>query len=302
MGLSNSMGSAIGGGLTPVPTRSILTEGYGNDFVFVMRTTGASETVTIPCQNVGTFNAVIDWGDGQTSDITAYNDADLSHVYATAGDHTIRISGTFPNIYFNNTGHKLKLIRVIQLGKVGWQSLANSFYGCFSGPYGDEYEFAAGNCDTDSVDTMRNMMRNWTSITGTPNLAGLTTPMVTRMGSMMRSWSSMLAPPDLSGIDTSNVTDMSAMLRDWESTVIGRVGVDQFNIASVTNLASFANGCTFTTEAYNEILIAWEAQAPPSGLSVNFGSSTYTGSSAASTARASLVSTYGWTIVDGGTA
>ena len=38
--------------------------GYGNDFVFTVETTGASEPVTIRCQNVDTLNATTDWGDG----------------------------------------------------------------------------------------------------------------------------------------------------------------------------------------------------------------------------------------------
>jgi len=72
---------------------------YGSDMVLVMATTTPDETVTIPCQNVGIFDASIDWGDGSTSAITAYNDADLAHVYADADDHIIRVSKTFPNIF-----------------------------------------------------------------------------------------------------------------------------------------------------------------------------------------------------------
>ena len=78
------------------------------DFVFTVETTGDAETFTIPCQNVGTFDAVVDWGDGgATSAITTYNDADLAHEYATADDYEIRISGTFPNIFFNNNNSVL---------------------------------------------------------------------------------------------------------------------------------------------------------------------------------------------------
>ena len=72
-------------------------------FILKITTTGSPQTFTIPCRNVGTFNATIDWGDGgPTSSITAYNDADLAHSYTTAGQYTITITGTFPNIYFNN--------------------------------------------------------------------------------------------------------------------------------------------------------------------------------------------------------
>ena len=44
-------------------------------FVSVWATTGVDETITIPTQNIGTFNAVVDWGDGTTETITTYREA-----------------------------------------------------------------------------------------------------------------------------------------------------------------------------------------------------------------------------------
>ena len=101
-----------------------------HDMTLVMETTTADETITIPCQNSGAFSASIDWGDGTTSDITAYNDAGLTHRYAAAGDHTIRISGAFPNICFDDGGDKLKLKKISQLGTTGLTRLDRAFSGC----------------------------------------------------------------------------------------------------------------------------------------------------------------------------
>ena len=65
------------------------------------------------------------------------------------------------------------------------------------------------------------------------------------------------------------------------------------------------------TISYDATLIGWEAtlqSAFPSGtgytptISISFGSSEYTGGGAAATARASLISNFGWTITDGGIA
>lgn len=100
-------------------------------FKLVFRTTDASETVTIPCQNVGKFRAWIDWGDGSAkSEVKTYNSANLAHVYATAGDYTVSITGSFPNICFNNTGDKLKLREIVAWGKTGFKRLSYAFYGC----------------------------------------------------------------------------------------------------------------------------------------------------------------------------
>ena len=153
------------------------------DFVMLWRTTGASESITLPTRSGYTYNATVDWGDGNTSTITSYDDADITHTYASAGDYTVSISGTFPSFYFNNGGDKDKLIEVSNLGDTGWLAVNLAFYGCSNLIY-----FRAGHTDTSQV---------------------------TNMGYMMYGWSSMTSPPDLSSFDTSQVTDMGNMMRNW---------------------------------------------------------------------------------------
>ena len=68
-------------------------------FQMTITTASPSETFTIPCQDVGTFNATVDWGDGgPTSSITAFDDADLTHTYTSAGTYTISIRGDYKAI------------------------------------------------------------------------------------------------------------------------------------------------------------------------------------------------------------
>jgi len=64
-----------------------------------------------------------------------------------------------------------------------------------------------------------------------------------------------------------------------------------------------------STQNYDSILVDWEAYLQisfPSGtgytptISIDFGGSKYTLGSAAATARQSLITNFGWTIVDGG--
>ena len=77
--------------------------------------------------------------------------------------------------------------------------------------------------------------------------------------------------------------------------------LDGWDIGSVSSIGYFANGATITTDNYDALLVSWEGQSPFVGLTnVNFGNSTFSLGTAADTARASLVSTYNWTITDGG--
>jgi hypothetical protein len=104
-----------------------------NPNAFIMRVTvGARQTITIPFFNTAGYDGVIDWKDGSMSTITAYDDADRVHLYADAGDYDIEFTGTFPGLYFNNTGSKAIVKGIIQWGSVGMTSLTRAFYGCTS--------------------------------------------------------------------------------------------------------------------------------------------------------------------------
>jgi len=300
--------------LAPAPTTN-------DNFDFTVTTTTSSETFTIPCNNSGTFDATVDWGDESTSAITAYDDADLTHTYATADDYDISISGTFPNIYFNGTGDRAKVKSVTNLGSVGWTSFFGSFKGC-----SNMTSFDAGDCDTSSATSVREMLRSCSSLTSLDlsnfdtsgvnasyamyytfsgcssltslDLSSFDTSSVTSMRKMFDGCSSITSL-DVSSFDTSNVTDMRNMFTDCSLTTI--TGIEDFDITAVSTdyMTSFLNSATLSTTVYDELLVNWEGQTGYNNQNPHFGSSKYTAGSAAATARADLV-TAGWSITDGG--
>jgi len=100
--------------------------------------------------------------------------------------------------------------------------------------------------------------------------------------------------------DVSNVTNMSRMF--WNNEPFNQ-DISSWDINQVTNFTDFKFSSTgFTTNNYDVILVAWEAQTPQSNININFGGSKYTPNSAAATARQSLIDNYNWTITDGGPA
>lgn len=113
---------------------------------------------------------------------------------------------------------------------------------------------------------------------------------------------------DLSGWNTSSATNMSAMF-GYGNSQPGNIA--SWDIDQVTNFTNFmiSNNGALSTADYDAVLVSWENQlqtAYPGGvgytpiININFGVSTYSLGSAAETARASLISTFGWTITDGG--
>lgn len=78
--------------------------GGGDPLTLTITTTASPQTFRIQCTNVGLFDASIDWGDGESSTITAYNDDALAHEFDTAGEYVIVITEDFPNFYFDGSG------------------------------------------------------------------------------------------------------------------------------------------------------------------------------------------------------
>ena len=265
-------------------------------FISVWATTVVDETITIPCQNIGTFNAVVDWGDTSPPEtITTYNG--FSHIYDDIGEHTISITGTFPNIYFNNVGDKLKIKRVTNLGTVGWTRLTSAFYGCTN-----LTEFTAGSTDTSSVTNMVQMFRVCSGLTSL-DVSSFDTSSVTNMAGMFHTCTG-LTNIDVSSFVTTTVSDMSYMFYNT-GALTSMVGVEDWDITGLNgtgDLTSFLFGGKMTTAQYDNLLINWRAQDPFNGMTPSFGASTYTGGGAAATARAELIAIDGWSISDGGIA
>ena len=75
-----------------------------------------------------TYDYTVDWGDG--SAVESGQTGNATHSYATAGEYDVSITGTFPRIYFNDTGDKAKILEVKQWGSQAWTSMEGAFYGC----------------------------------------------------------------------------------------------------------------------------------------------------------------------------
>ena len=99
-------------------------------FISVWRISQEGEAITLPLRSEYNYDFTVDWGDGSSSEITAYDDTDITHIYASAGEYRVIISGILEAWYFNNSGSKDQLISVLSLGDVGWRDLEAAFYGC----------------------------------------------------------------------------------------------------------------------------------------------------------------------------
>ncbi|MFA5767332.1 MAG: hypothetical protein WC919_05395 [Candidatus Paceibacterota bacterium] len=106
-----------------------------NSFKFQIITTTVNETFTLPLGSSAayTHNFIAYWGDTTSSVITAYNDADRVHTYATTGTYDIELIGTCQYFAFDNNGtygvSKAKVYKLLAFtGNMGFRTL--NFHGC----------------------------------------------------------------------------------------------------------------------------------------------------------------------------
>ena len=115
-------------------TRTITDAGPQEEFTsleLVVNVTNQN-SFTLPAENVGTYDATIEWGDGTSSSITSYNDPNLSHTYPSFGEYIISVSGDFPKLNFSNSNYKDRLVAIANWGSYGESNTdsSNSFEGC----------------------------------------------------------------------------------------------------------------------------------------------------------------------------
>ncbi len=267
-------------------------------FVTTWQTTTPSETITLPLVSTGVYDFDVDWGDGSSDTITAYNQAEVTHTYTTAGTYTVSITGTIEGFRFNNGGDRTKIQTIESYGSLVISTDA-SFYGCTNLT---STATDAPKITTTSLSRTFQNCSNFNGAIGNWDVSG-----VTAIFNMFRIASSF--NQDLSSWDISSVANMSAMFRASNAMSSTNLGaVKDWTITDLTIASDFMLDCTnsMSTQDYDALLIAWQGQSPNTGVSIDFNNAKYTAGGAAETARTSLTTAtptgFGWTILDGGTA
>ena len=280
---------------TPTPTQTPLPVA----FVSLWRTSNTSAgsststQVTLPLNSSGTYNFVVDWGDGGPTDtITVWNDLATTHTYGVSGDYTITITGIINGFRFNNVGDKLKLLNVTQWGPLNVGNLGNYFRGC-------------SNLDLSSVSDVLDMVgttncieffRGCSSLTSINNLEFWDVSSVIFMNGMFSQCTTF--NHNISTWNVSSVTNMNSMF--VVSTSFDQ-DLGSWDVSLVTTMLLMFGSATLSTPNYDSLLNGWASLGGSlqSGVSFNGGNSVYT-IATSGVSRAYLTGTKLWTISDGG--
>ena len=274
----------------------------------------ADKTIALPLPVAGEYDFVVDWGDGTTGIVTAYNDAAISHTYTTAGIKTVSIMGKMTHWSFNNGGDKLKITDVLRGGYSGLTSLNGGFYGC------SNLKFVANDSAwTKDVTDMNHMFSDCTVFNS--EISSWDVSSVTTMYYMFYACSAFNS--DISAWDVSSVTTMSRMfvncsvfnsdISAWDVSSVTNMyymlnGANAFNsdisawdVSSVTTMSDMLNGANaFSTANYDLLLNAWSSLTLKPNVPFHAGDAKYTIATSQSAHDILTNPPNRWSITDGG--
>ena len=210
------------------------------DMILVFRTTASNQQVRVGAATYSVYtdgwqqidyDASIDWGDGTTSSVTGSpaNNAGLLHTFASAGDHTVRVSGpSFHKVNFNpgpanslrggNTEAQTdRLISVLNFGDVGHKDLRFAFYRTRQ-----MTNFTLGHTDLSNCDHMGGFFqyRTW-------NMNNNTKPLTVDLTNL-----------DMSGFDTSNTQNQVSKFFYNSAVNMNTLNLTGINTASITRMGA----------------------------------------------------------------
>jgi surface protein len=222
-------------------------------FISEWRTTNTSsgssnsDQVKLPLISTGTYNFVVNWGDGNSDTITAWNQAETTHTYASSGDYTITITGVCIGWAFANTGDRLKISTISQWGDIRFLSVAISSVsqGAFTG---------CANLQITATDTPINLpvllnyfFRGCTALTGNSSFNNWNLTGVTQIGFFFYQCTNFNA--NIGAWNVSSVTRMDGIF--YQCVQFNNGGSSSINNWNTSNVTAFGittnaafRGCT----------------------------------------------------------
>ncbi|AWV90326.1 BspA family leucine-rich repeat surface protein [Bradymonas sediminis] len=256
----------------PSTDAEVTPDASGNGPAFVTRWKNADDTpasrftVALPLVENGIYDFSVDWGDGNTAQITQWDSEDTKHTYvAEISEATITIRETIHGWAFKEGGISVKNLREIK----AWGPLQ-------LGETTHQFENAANLRIT---------------ATDTPDLSATTS-----LVGMFMNAESLDRNAAMQAWDVSHITSMRGM---FDGAISFNQPLGEWDIRRVKSMEDMFKGVTLSEDVYDQILTGWAEFAEPreSGVIFSGGNSTV-GSQEATTARAKLLTDYCWTISD----
>ncbi len=198
--------------------------------------TGSSTAtqVKLPLVSAGTYNFIVDWGDGNTNTITTWNQAQTTHTYSVAGTYTIKIKGVCTGWQFNNTGDRLKFLSVKTWGSI---KLGTNQGGYFNGCANLNLSTVEDVLKLTGTTSLLSCFSNCSSLASVGRMNEWDTSGINSMAFMFQNCTNFNS--NISNWDTSNVTEIRFMFSNASSF---NQNLGGWNVTNCSSFDSTFNG------------------------------------------------------------
>jgi len=221
----------------------------------------AASPISLPLVSNGTYDMIVDWGDGTTDTITAWNDAAKTHNYATSGTKYVTIKGTIKGFAFNNTGYTSSLTDIRSFGPLELNTSA-SFYGAdelgpSARPTSLKYKLTATDIPKVSTTSMKDFFRGANNLSG--SIDRWNTETVTSLENTFQDATlfNTSLPWNTSKVTTLKDTFKNA--RDFNQTLSWNTGLVTNLSGTFSNASSFNKALSWNTDSVSNFSRMFES-------------------------------------------
>jgi len=201
------------------------------------RFTIVGDSFTIPTKRGYSYDAVVLWGDGESSNLISWGTGN-THIFASSSTWQITIYGKVGAWSFNNAGDKDKLISVDAAGDCEFDYLENAFFGC-----SNLKTLSVAGLVSNRITSLQNFA-NECRLLESVDVAEWDTRNVISFSYTFRDCN-MLAILDVSKLDTSSTISVYGMIvRCYLLTEIDTSNWDTSNISSCGYMCYYSNAIT----------------------------------------------------------
>ena len=205
--------------------------------------TSANNQISLPLLSSGTYNFMVQWGDGLNDTITAWYQQEVTHTYSNPGIYTLNITGTIIGWQFKSGGDVLKIIEISQWGNLNFGNGGYYFDGA-----SNLILSATDAPDLNETTTLNNAFTNCTNLGDLGSINSWNVSQITDMSYMFYNASSF--NQSLSNWDVSHVTNMSNMF--FFSSSFNQY-LNSWNVSQVTDMSNMFLGAS----NFNQSLNSW---------------------------------------------